>query len=88
VWTPAPLFLRNTLIGVDRDGGTHEAEGKVRRLGDHPMVVTLVAEPARIEFTVRAEDRPLVVAPFTDAAGTAAVPTSRHAAADRSTPSC
>ena len=79
VWTPAPLFLRNALIGVDRVGGTHEAVGKVRRLGDHPSVVTLVAGSAHIEVTVRAVDRPLVAAPFADAAASATVPTPRAA---------
>lgn len=79
VWTPAPLFLRNALIGVDRVDGSHEAKGKVRRLGDHPSVVVLVAGQARIEVTVPATDQPLVAAPFADTAASAPSPTPRRA---------
>jgi hypothetical protein len=67
VWTPAPFFLRNTLVAVDRVSGI-DASAKVRRLGDQTSVVTLVAGPANINVTVQAADQSLVTAPFADAA--------------------
>jgi hypothetical protein len=79
IWTPAPLYLRNAIIGIDQVEGTHKAKGKIRRLGDHPSVVTLAAGHAQIELTVQAKDQPLVAAPFTDTPASATPPTSRRA---------
>jgi hypothetical protein len=80
VWTPAPLFLRNTLAPVDRVEGTHPApKGQVRRLGDDPLLVTLTAGRNRIEIAVRPEDRERALAPFTDAEPEPIVPTPRPA---------
>lgn len=76
IWTPAPFFLRNALAPVDRVEGTRTAEGKVRRLGDNPRVVTFAAGGARIEITARGEDVALVTAPFADAAPTTTIPSS------------
>ena len=64
VWTPAPFFLRNTFVAVDTVQGTHNPTGKVRRLGDNPRVITLTANGARIDITVRAEDVVLVTTAF------------------------
>jgi hypothetical protein len=49
VWTPGPLCLRNAIVAVDRVGGRHSATGKVRRLGEHPQIVTLYAAGATME---------------------------------------
>ena len=66
VWTPGPLFLRNTITAIDKVESSHPAPaGKVRRLGDDPMLVTLAAGGNRIEIAVRAEDLARVLAPFT-----------------------
>ena len=69
VWTPAPLYVRNALIPVDRVESTRSAVGKAKRLGDHPQVVTLAAGPSRIDVTARGEDVALVSAPFVEAGG-------------------
>jgi hypothetical protein len=68
VWTPAPLFLRNTFAPIDRVEEPHPASGKVRRLGDAPQVITLGSGAARIEITVRDDAKHLVTAPFGDIA--------------------
>ena len=60
VWTPGPLCLRNLIVGVDRVESTRQATGKVRRLGENPQVITVIAAG-----TVRAQDTALVTAPFT-----------------------
>jgi len=64
VWTPGPLCLRNALIPVDSINQEFAAPGKVRRLGDHPSIVTLSAGTARIQVIVAADDIPLANAPF------------------------
>lgn len=64
VWTPRPLCLRNALAPVDGVLGVSNPKDQVRRLGDDPKVVTLVAPGLRIEITVPAEHVVLVTAPF------------------------
>jgi hypothetical protein len=64
VWTPAPLFLRNALAAVNSIDGPLAPTGTVRRLGDNPQVITVHADGARIEITVRQEDLGKATAPF------------------------
>jgi hypothetical protein len=66
VWTPAPLCLRNALVPVDSIEGHHTADGKLRRIGDNPQAVILVAGGARIEIIVADHDVSLVTAPLAD----------------------
>lgn len=65
-WTPAPLCLRNGLVPVYSIEGHHTADGKLRRIGDNPQAVILVAGGARIEIIVAGHDVSLVTAPLAD----------------------
>jgi hypothetical protein len=66
VWTPGPLCLRNALVPIDRVGvDPAPAIDPVQWLGTNPLTVTLVGDRTRILITVRAQDMPLVIAPFT-----------------------
>jgi hypothetical protein len=76
VWTSTPLCLRNALAPIDWVEGTRDAEGKVRRLGDNPRVVTFAAGGSRTEVTAGVEDLAWSPHPFADAAPTATDPTS------------
>jgi hypothetical protein len=58
VWTKAPLLLRNELIAADDVGGERAAaQGEVKRLGDHPVVVLLTSGAARVEIAASHEHR-------------------------------
>jgi hypothetical protein len=66
VWTPGPLCLRNALTPIDRvDGDPAAATDPVQWLGENPQTVTVVGDRTWIRVTVRAQDVPLVIAPFT-----------------------
>jgi hypothetical protein len=66
VWTPGPLCLRNALVPIDRVGvDPTPAIDPVQWLGTNPLTVTLVGDRTRFLITVRAQDAPLVIAPFT-----------------------
>jgi len=54
-------------VGVDGVDSVLPTPGKVRRLGEDPQVVTLIAGAARLAITVRGSDAVLVTAPFAGA---------------------
>ena len=86
VWTPAPFFLRNALVPVDRVVETRPAR-KVGRLGDHPQAVTLSADGAHIEITVRKEDLALVAQSFSGMTPTTAgIPVEDNEPSEKETP--
>jgi hypothetical protein len=66
VWTPAPLFLRNSFAPIDHVEAVRPSSRKVRRLGNTPCAVTLASGAARIEITVRDDVQHRVTAPFGD----------------------
>jgi len=62
VWSKAPFMFRTELVPVDRLSGEREATaGEVKRLGDHPVVIEVIAGDATIEFAANAQAGP----PFT-----------------------
>jgi hypothetical protein len=64
VWTKAPLLLRNELVPADRlDGQRIAASGEVKRLGDEPIVISLIAGVARIETAASAEHSDRLLGP-------------------------
>jgi Protein of unknown function (DUF2550) len=66
VWSKAPFLFRTHLIPVDRVSDQREAQvGDVKRLGDHPVVIEIMAGDAKIELAARAESSALVIGPFT-----------------------
>jgi len=65
VWSKAPFMFRTELVPVDRLSGEREATaGEVKRLGDHPVVIEVVAGDATIEFAANAQAGTLVKGPF------------------------
>jgi len=66
VWTKAPFLLRNVLTPIDSFAGERRPlDGEVKRLGDEPIIVQLVAGDATIEIAARTEQRNLATGPFT-----------------------
>lgn len=58
VWTKAPLLFRNELVAVDgMDEERMAAAGEVKRLGDHPIVVTFSSGATRIEIAAGGKQR-------------------------------
>jgi hypothetical protein len=71
IWTKAPFLVRNELAAADaRAGDVRPAKpGEVRRLGQQPAVVPLLADgDARIEVAAATERRELALGPFISAA--------------------
>jgi len=65
VWSKAPFMFRTELVPVDRLSGERVAEpGEVKRLGDHPVVIEVIAGDATIEFAANADAGSLVKGPF------------------------
>lgn len=65
VWSKAPLMFRNELVAVDRLAGEHEAGAReLKRLGDHPIVIELVSNGAKIEVAAKPENRTLATGPW------------------------
>jgi hypothetical protein len=59
VWRAAPLMLRNEPVPVDRLSEERQArDGKVKRLGDKPVVIEFVSGAGKIDVAARARDRP------------------------------
>jgi hypothetical protein len=65
VWTKGPFLFRNELIPVDGlDEQRPARTDEVKRLGDHPGVIQVVADGATVEVAAKAEDTELLVGPY------------------------
>jgi hypothetical protein len=65
VWSKAPFLFRPELVPIDGLVGERAAEpGKVKRLGDSPVVVALSTDGATIEIATKKDDRVLAVGPL------------------------
>jgi hypothetical protein len=68
VWHQTPLLFRTMLIPVDGadSSGSHAADPReVGRLGNHPVIVALLAERhSRVSVAARDEDRERALGPF------------------------
>jgi hypothetical protein len=61
-------MLRNEPVPVDRLSEERQArDGKVKRLGDKPVVIEFASGAGKIEVAARAEHRALVSGPLTAA---------------------
>jgi hypothetical protein len=66
VWSKGPFLYRDELVPVFGASGERLAnEGEVKRLGDRPVVIELALGDAKLEVAAKAENRALVVGPFT-----------------------
>lgn len=66
VWSKAPFMFRTELVPVDRISGQRDAaDGVLKRLGDHPVVVEVVTGGITIEIAASADQRELLTRPFT-----------------------
>jgi hypothetical protein len=66
VWSKAPFMFRTELVPIDGSSGKRDAEvGELKRLGDHPVVIQLVAGDITIEVAASAEQQALLAGPFT-----------------------
>jgi hypothetical protein len=83
VWTKAPLLFRNALLptdGLDAQRPAHP--DKVKRLGDHPVVVRVRMGSATAEIAARGDDAELVRGPYRESpGGTVAAASRDHAPA-------
>ena len=69
VWTKAPFMFRNELVPTDRlDEQRPARTDEVKRLGDHPGVIRVVADGATVEVAARAEDTELLRGPYREPA--------------------
>jgi hypothetical protein len=58
VWTKKPFLFRNELVANDRLEGVRAAhDGEIKRMGDEPAVIELVADDAVIRSPLTAETR-------------------------------
>ena len=65
VWTKAPFLFRNELVPAGRlDEQRPARTDEVKRLGDHPAVISIAAGGATMEIAARAEDTGLVLGPY------------------------
>jgi hypothetical protein len=65
VWTKGPFLFRNELVPADWLGGQRSAEpGEVKRLGDHPGVIRVMAVGASVEVAAKADDIELLLGPY------------------------
>ena len=70
VWTKKPFLFRNELVAIDRLEGIRAAhDGEIKRMGDEPAVIELVAGDAAIQIAVQGRDRDLAVGPYGDRDG-------------------
>jgi len=70
VWTRGPFLCRNELVpadGLDEQRPAHHDE--VKRLGDHPTVVSVRTGRATVEVAARGEDAELLLGPCRTPAG-------------------
>jgi hypothetical protein len=69
VWTKKPFLFRNELVAIDRLEGVRAArEGEIKRMGDEPAVIELVANDAVIQIAAHGEDTDLALGPYRDRA--------------------
>jgi Protein of unknown function (DUF2550) len=67
VWTKKPLLFRNELVAVDHLQAVRPAhDAEIKRMGDAPAVIELVAEDAVILIAAHAQDQELVLGPYRD----------------------
>jgi hypothetical protein len=65
VWTKGPFLFRNELVPADWLGGQRSAEpDEVKRLGDHPGVIRVMAVGASVEVAAKADDIELLLGPY------------------------
>ena len=64
VWTKAPFLFRNELVAADGVGEQHPAEpDELKRLGDHPTVVSVRAGAATVEIAAEGEHAEFLLGP-------------------------
>jgi hypothetical protein len=67
VWTKKPFLFRNELVAVDGFQAKRAAHaGEIKRMGDSPAVVELVADGAVIQIAVHGKDQELALGPYRD----------------------
>jgi hypothetical protein len=67
VWTKAPFLFRNDLVPTDSlDEQRPARTDEVKRLGDHPGVISVTANGATVEVASKAEDIELVLGPYSE----------------------
>jgi hypothetical protein len=65
VWTKAPFLLRNELVAVDGlDEQRPAGPDEVKRLGDHPTLITMRAGKATIQAAAHRDDAELLLGPY------------------------
>jgi hypothetical protein len=65
VWTKKPFLCRNELVAVDSLQDVRAAHnGEIKRMGDSPAVIELVADGAVIQIAVHGNDQELVLGPY------------------------
>jgi Protein of unknown function (DUF2550) len=70
VWTKKPLLFRNELVATDRLAEVRAAhDGEIKRMGDDPAVIELVAGAAVIQIAVHRQVRDLALGPYGDRDG-------------------
>ena len=70
VWTKAPFLFRNELVPTDRPDEQRPARtDEVKRLGDHPGVIRVMAGGATVDVAAKAEDTELLLGPYRTPAG-------------------
>jgi hypothetical protein len=73
VWTKKPFLFRNELVAIDGFQATRAAhDGEIKRMGDSPAVIELVADGAVIQIAVHGKDQELALGPYRDRAARAA----------------
>ena len=67
MWTKAPFLFRNDLVVVDGLEQQRQAgHDEVKRLGDHPTLIRLTADAARVEVAAHADDSERLLGPYND----------------------
>jgi hypothetical protein len=67
VWTKKPFLFRNELVAVDRLEAVRVAhDGEIKRMGDAPAVIELMADDAVIQIAVHGKDQELALGPYRD----------------------
>jgi hypothetical protein len=67
VWTKKPFLFRNELVAIDGLQAKRAAhDGEIKRMGDSPAVIELVADGAVIQIAVHGKDQQLVLGPYGD----------------------
>ncbi len=87
VWTKGPFLFRNDLVVAD-DLQEHRPAlpGEVKRLGDHPTVIRVVAGRAAIEVAAHDDDAEPLVGPYRELLGTTVVAASVRTGPDGERP--